>query len=98
VIAATADHGTRWREQSPEPGGAHEDPQFFEGGIPIASLELFGQANTSRHPLARSAAQPDERSRLDTRETKGVNHTIFEGTSEIHQPVIARAISGLRIE
>jgi len=29
----------------------------------------------------------------------GVNiHTIFEGTSEIQQLVIARAISGLRIE
>jgi hypothetical protein len=27
-----------------------------------------------------------------------VNHTIFEGTSEIQQLVIARAISGLRIE
>ena len=28
----------------------------------------------------------------------GLNHTIFEGTSEIQQLVIARAISGLRIE
>jgi hypothetical protein len=27
-----------------------------------------------------------------------VSHTIFEGTSEIQQLVIARAISGLRIE
>lgn len=27
-----------------------------------------------------------------------VNHTIFEGTSEIQQLVIARAMSGLRIE
>jgi len=27
-----------------------------------------------------------------------LNHTIFEGTSEIQQLVIARAISGLRIE
>ncbi|MFN8020831.1 MAG: hypothetical protein U0Q03_04810 [Acidimicrobiales bacterium] len=27
-----------------------------------------------------------------------VNHTIFEGTSEIQQLVIARAISGMRIE
>jgi hypothetical protein len=26
------------------------------------------------------------------------NHTIFEGTSEIQQLVIARAISGLRVE
>jgi len=25
-------------------------------------------------------------------------HTIFEGTSEIHQLVIARAISGMRVE
>jgi hypothetical protein len=29
---------------------------------------------------------------------ESVNHTIFEGTSEIQQLVIARAISGLRIE
>jgi alkylation response protein AidB-like acyl-CoA dehydrogenase len=29
---------------------------------------------------------------------KTVNHTIFEGTSEIQQLVIARAISGMRIE
>jgi hypothetical protein len=34
---------------------------------------------------------PSERPRL-------LNHTIFEGTSEIQQLVIARAISGLRIE
>jgi alkylation response protein AidB-like acyl-CoA dehydrogenase len=27
-----------------------------------------------------------------------VSHTIFEGTSEIQQLVISRAISGLRIE
>ena len=30
--------------------------------------------------------------------TSGMIHTIFEGTSEIQQLVIARAISGLRIE
>ena len=30
--------------------------------------------------------------------SKSVNHTIFEGTSEIQQLVIARAISGMRIE
>lgn len=29
---------------------------------------------------------------------KTLSHTIFEGTSEIQQLVIARAISGLRIE
>jgi len=31
-------------------------------------------------------------------ETESVIHTIFEGTSEIQQLVISRAISGLRIE
>lgn len=31
-------------------------------------------------------------------ETESVIHTIFEGTSEIQQLVIARAISGMRIE
>ncbi len=30
--------------------------------------------------------------------SESVNHTIFEGTIEIQQLVIARAISGLRIE
>jgi hypothetical protein len=30
--------------------------------------------------------------------SESVNHTIFEGTSEIQQLVIARAISGMRIE
>ena len=29
---------------------------------------------------------------------ESLNHTIFEGTSEIQQLVISRAISGLRIE
>jgi alkylation response protein AidB-like acyl-CoA dehydrogenase len=29
---------------------------------------------------------------------ENVSHTIFEGTSEIQQLVISRAISGLRIE
>jgi alkylation response protein AidB-like acyl-CoA dehydrogenase len=31
-------------------------------------------------------------------DSETLNHTIFEGTSEIQQLVIARAISGLRIE
>jgi alkylation response protein AidB-like acyl-CoA dehydrogenase len=30
--------------------------------------------------------------------SESVSHTIFEGTSEIQQLVIARAISGMRIE
>ena len=29
---------------------------------------------------------------------RNVSHTIFEGTSEIQQLVIARAISGMRVE
>ena len=38
--------------------------------------------------------------RVEADDTKPENliHTIFEGTSEIQQLVIARAISGLRIE
>ena len=34
----------------------------------------------------------------DRANAESLNHTIFEGTSEIQQLVIARAISGLRIE
>jgi len=34
----------------------------------------------------------------DDEDPENLNHTIFEGTSEIQQLVIARAISGLRIE
>jgi hypothetical protein len=35
---------------------------------------------------------------VDLPNSESLNHTIFEGTSEIQQLVIARAISGLRIE
>jgi hypothetical protein len=34
----------------------------------------------------------------DVENVESLNHTIFEGTSEIQQLVISRAISGLRIE
>jgi alkylation response protein AidB-like acyl-CoA dehydrogenase len=34
----------------------------------------------------------------DSANAESLIHTIFEGTSEIQQLVIARAISGLRIE
>ena len=34
----------------------------------------------------------------DATNPESLNHTIFEGTSEIQQLVISRAISGLRIE
>jgi hypothetical protein len=39
-----------------------------------------------------------ERHEPDYADAPNLNHTIFEGTSEIQQLVIARAISGLRIE
>jgi len=35
---------------------------------------------------------------MDYENPANLNHTIFEGTSEIQQLVIARAISGLRVE
>jgi alkylation response protein AidB-like acyl-CoA dehydrogenase len=35
---------------------------------------------------------------VESPNSESVIHTIFEGTSEIQQLVIARAISGLRIE
>ena len=35
---------------------------------------------------------------MDLENSESLNQTIFEGTSEIQQLVIARAISGLRIE
>jgi hypothetical protein len=34
----------------------------------------------------------------DVENSENLNHTIFEGTSEIQQLVIALAISGMRIE
>lgn len=39
-----------------------------------------------------------EHHETDQENPANLNHTIFEGTSEIQQLVIARAISGLRIE
>jgi alkylation response protein AidB-like acyl-CoA dehydrogenase len=39
-----------------------------------------------------------EHHEIDLENSESLNHTIFEGTSEIQQLVISRAISGLRIE
>jgi alkylation response protein AidB-like acyl-CoA dehydrogenase len=49
--------------------------------------------------VRRESPGPGNSAALDEIATSAsVIHTIFEGTSEIQQLVIARAISGLRIE
>jgi alkylation response protein AidB-like acyl-CoA dehydrogenase len=45
-----------------------------------------------------SLVSQTRRHREASDESGSVIHTIFEGTSEIQQLVISRAISGLRIE
>jgi hypothetical protein len=67
--------------------------------IPIPSLELR-ELHRMWPYLALATHQlnaPVDHSRYFAN-FETVNHTIFEGTSEIQQLVIARAISGMRIE
>jgi hypothetical protein len=45
-----------------------------------------------------SLVSDPEQEQTDESISENLIHTIFEGTSEIQQLVIARAISGLRIE
>jgi alkylation response protein AidB-like acyl-CoA dehydrogenase len=58
------------------------------GPSPRCSLELEGALG-----VFNNCAKHGERMHRDAK-----IHTIFEGTSEIQQLVIARAISGLRVE
>ena len=82
-----------------ETGGPPEDHPIFEVAILSSSLELGGRANTSRHCRSCSTCSAASTTTARTSQTSvRLNHTIFEGTSEIQQLVIAQAISGLRIE
>jgi len=69
------------------------------GSSLLLSLQTAGTDDTGRNrPPAKRLVTA-----TSTREAKNANsesliHTIFEGTSEIQQLVISRAISGLRIE
>ena len=68
------------------------------GAIPRFDPRTDGNGDTSRN---RAFANPLLSATVQHHVTPGiptVSHTIFEGTSEIQQLVIARAISGLRIE
>jgi alkylation response protein AidB-like acyl-CoA dehydrogenase len=65
----------------------------------VSDLETGGNGDTrwnrpfAKHLVTRTAAHDTTPGKPGT-----LSHTIFEGTSEIQQLVIARAISGLRIE
>jgi hypothetical protein len=65
----------------------------------LLSLQPFGRDETYQHGDPRSGCSKtpiDIRRHWQT--SRGVIYTIFEGTSEIQRLVIARAISGLRVE
>lgn len=65
----------------------------------IDTLEMGGRGSTSRHrPARRACSAVLAQHWTDAANSDSLNHTIFEGTSEIQQLVISRAISGLRIE
>ena len=68
----------------------------------MSSLVIPRTSRTRHHPSARRTKSrllsTIEQHDTDRANTESLNHTIFEGTSEIQQLVIARAISGLRIE
>jgi alkylation response protein AidB-like acyl-CoA dehydrogenase len=63
------------------------------------SPELGGNGNTRQHASgATYQLDGTVEDQPAVAEPKSLIHTIFEGTSEIQQLVISRAISGLRIE
>jgi alkylation response protein AidB-like acyl-CoA dehydrogenase len=60
---------------------------------------LGGLASTAQHACGESSLLDLTAKHWTTpAEPERLIHTIFEGTSEIQQLVISRAISGLRIE
>ena len=69
------------------------------GLIPILFPETGGNGDTSRNcPIAKHLVTPTALHEVTSGKSESLFHTIFEDTSEIQQLVIARAISGLRIE
>jgi alkylation response protein AidB-like acyl-CoA dehydrogenase len=65
----------------------------------VSNLEMGGNGDTRRNrQLAKRLVRRTAAHGVTPGKPRTVSHTIFEGTSEIQQLVIARAISGLRIE
>ncbi len=68
---------------------------------PIAPLAIPGTGWNQQHgadtSFAKHLVSGTQQHSPVLRNLGRVNHTIFEGTSEIQQLVISRAISGLRI-
>jgi hypothetical protein len=65
----------------------------------VSNLETSGNGDTRRNrQLAKHLVRGSAPHGITPRKPGTVNHTIFEGTSEIQQLVIARAISGMRVE
>lgn len=71
----------------------------FKARRSLVSLETGGNGDTRRNRrLAEHLLRGIGHHSSIPRQPGTVSHTIFEGTSEIQQLVIRRAISGLRIE
>ena len=87
------------RARDPGPSGTLEDPKIFEPRSLVLSLELGGPGDTGRHGrLANRVLSGTDQHEPTPGKPPDLNYTIFEGTSEIQRLVIARAISGMRIE
>jgi alkylation response protein AidB-like acyl-CoA dehydrogenase len=69
---------------------------------PLIPSRVLRTARSGHHEApsgdASSPLSNVSRHEVGDEDSESVIHTIFEGTSEIQQLVIARAISGLRIE
>jgi hypothetical protein len=71
----------------------------FEGSIPsFISRTVRTNEHRSTPAVDRALLTSTGQHGQSATNSESVSHTIFEGTSEIQQLVIARAISGLRIE
>ena len=65
----------------------------------VFDLETSGIGDTRwNHRFAYHLVAATTHDRVTPGKPETVSHTIFEGTSEIQQLVIARAISGMRVE
>ena len=65
----------------------------------VFDLETCGNHDTRRNRrLVKYLVTATSHHAITPGKLRNVSHTIFEGTSEIQQLVIARAISGMRIE
>ena len=108
--APSTDSARRWRARRSQlrrtahdrrdaSWGVVRRSQIFERASLVSSPETSGNGDTRWNgPFASCLVSRTTRHGDASGETESVIHTIFEGTSEIQQLVIARAISGLRIE